>query len=267
MMKKLTLILGIAVLLSACKQSPKNASQEASTTIPETSEKTPPTFQMDSVVVQDSVKVNPQLTVAFSKQALFFPSVTNKTILDSLYSPNQTKVLDYNKMGLQNALAGDMKKYFEQYKKNTQNYKVQFKQEWYENSSMKRVSHINDFLTLAYRADGFTGGAHGYFVENYKVFDLKENKVVHQEDIFKNPKDSKWQKILMAHFTNKDQKEMLLVDTIEMNNNFYFDDHTITFVYNQYEITAYAAGVVEIKIPFDAVKSDLKDSFLERLKP
>ena len=68
-------------------------------------------------------------------------------------------------------------------------------------------------------------------------------------------------------YPNKEQKEMLLVDNIDLNNNFYFDDKQITFVYNQYEITAYAAGVVEISIPFETVKSELKQSFLERLKP
>lgn len=73
-----------------------------------------------------------------------------------------------------------------------------------------------------------------------------------------------WNKILMKNFKNPDQKEMLLVDKIPVNNNFYFDSQNITFVYNQYEITAYAAGVVEISIPFSELKPYLKPEFISR---
>ena len=46
-----------------------------------------------------------------------------------------------------------------------------FKQTWDEVSEMKMVSKTDDLLTLKYSASGYSGGAHGYYFENYKTFD------------------------------------------------------------------------------------------------
>jgi hypothetical protein len=63
----------------------------------------------------------------------------------------------------------------------------------------------------------------------------------------------------------KGQSEMLLVKEISPNNNFYFDKENLYFLYNQYEITAYAAGPVLIKIPFSDIKLMVKPEFLKRI--
>ena len=131
---------------------------------------------------------------------------------------------------------------------------------------MKLISNQDDVLTLQYAGNGYSGGAHGYYFESYKAFDLKNNKVISQNDIFKNPTDVNWNKILQNHFDEPEQKEMLLVDKIELNNNFFFDQNKITFVYNQYEITAYAAGVVYITLNFKDIKDQLKPEFIQQYK-
>ena len=61
------------------------------------------------------------------------------------------------------------------------------------------------------------------------------------------------------------QSEMLLVKEIPLNDNFYFDQDHLYFLYNQYEITAYAAGPVLIKVPFSAIQTILKSEFKKRL--
>ena len=63
----------------------------------------------------------------------------------------------------------------------------------------------------------------------------------------------------------KGQSEMLLVKEISPNNNFYLDKENLYFLYNQYEITAYAAGPVLIKIPFSDIKLMVKPEFLKRI--
>ena len=74
----------------------------------------------------------------------------------------------------------------------------------------------------------------------------------------------------MNNFLNGDlengQAEMLLVKEIPLNNNFYFDQENLYFLYNQYEITAYAAGTVLIKIPFTEIKPLLTPEFKASLK-
>lgn len=63
----------------------------------------------------------------------------------------------------------------------------------------------------------------------------------------------------------KGQAEMLLVKEIPLNDNFYFDKEALYFLYNQYEITAYAAGPVLIRIPFSAIKPLMKSEFKTRI--
>ena len=259
-MKKNLIATFLVFTLFACKQNPKSPVAEASTT-----EQVTPTFEIDSVKVNDSIEISKTLTIQFEKQLLVFPSIKDPVLLDSIYQPTQTKTQAFDKKTLQESLNLEMKDSFDKAKKDDYSWGPEFKQTWYENSAMKVKSRTDDFLTLSYIIDGYSGGAHGFYGENYKVFDLKSNKVLQQNDIFKNTKDKKWSEFLKNHFNNKDQKEMLLVDVIPLNNNFYFDDKQITFVYNQYEITAYAAGVVEITIPFSELKEDLTDEFAKRM--
>ncbi|MPS71949.1 MAG: DUF3298 domain-containing protein [Chryseobacterium sp.] len=257
-MKNLITILSVGILLFSCN---KNGTQQASVSRSDSTE-TKKEFVIDSVRVQDSLQVAKTLTLSFEKQVLIFPNITNKTILDSIYKPANVTSADYSRKALTDVL-DKLKK--ESLKKDDSNdYLPEFKQTWDEVSGMKLISHQNDVLTLQYSGSGYSGGAHGYYFENYKAFDLKNNKVISQADIFKNPADANWNKILQDHFDEPDQKEMLLVDKIELNNNFYFDQNKITFVYNQYEIAAYAAGVVYITLNFKDIKDQLRPEFLSR---
>lgn len=223
-------------------------------------------FVIDSLKIGDSVSVNKNLSAIFKKQILIFPLVKDKVLLDSIYSSASLDSKSYDANSLKSELNQKMQNYFSETKENSKEWSPDFKQTWDENSAMKMVSHNENLLTIKYFGNGFSGGAHGYYFENYKTFDLKDKKVISQNDIFKNPEDKFWNEVLMKNFTNKDQKEMLLVEKIPLNNNFYFDNQQITFVYNQYEITAYAAGAVSISLKFSDIKDKLKPEFLEKYK-
>ena len=257
-MKNLITILSFGVLLFSCN---KTENKETSTAKSDTIE-TKKEFVVDSIKVQDSVQVAKTLTLSFEKQILLFPNITNKTILDSIYKPANIKAPDYSKNTLTAVLDNYKKQSLK--KDEDQDYTPESKQTWDDVSAMKVISHKNDILTLQYTGSGYSGGAHGFYFEVYKTFDLKNNKVISQADIFKNPADANWNKILQSHFDEPEQKEMLLVDKIELNNNFFFDQDKITFVYNQYEITAYAAGVVYITLNFKDIKDQLKPEFIQQ---
>ncbi|MCG2793702.1 MAG: RsiV family protein [Weeksellaceae bacterium] len=262
-MKIAILIFSAGIMLISCSESNvKNATPTREVDILPTKKQ----FVIDSVKVQDSMVINKNLTTSFSKQILVFPSIENKVILDSIYKDALVETKSYDKNALKAALERQMQQSFASTKENSKDWSPDFKQTWDETSGMKEISHKDDILTLLYSGSGYSGGAHGYYFESYKVFDLNRNVVINQTDIFKNPKDPSWNKILNDHFTDADQREMLLVDQIEPNNNFYFDDQKITFVYNQYEITAYAAGVVYITINFSEVKNRLKPEFISQYK-
>ncbi|WP_028122975.1 RsiV family protein [Epilithonimonas tenax] len=259
-MRNLFAILFFGLLLLSCNKTENITISNTKSDSIETKKE----FAIDSLRVQDSLQISKTLTLSFEKQILLFPDITNKTILDSIYKPANITSKDYSK----NALSGVLEKLKAESltKHESQDYLPEFKQTWEEMSGMKFISHKDNILTLQYAGNGYSGGAHGYYFESYKTFDLKNNKVISQNDIFKNPTDATWNKILQNHFDEPEQKEMLLVDTIEPNNNFFFDPDKITFVYNQYEITAYAAGVVYITLNFKDIKDQLKPEFINQYK-
>ena len=45
------------------------------------------------------------------------------------------------------------------------------------------------------------------------------------------------------------RKEIAFFDEPQLTENFYFDDQTIHFFYNQYEIACYADGIIEAIVP------------------
>ena len=50
----------------------------------------------------------------------------------------------------------------------------------------------------------------------------------------------------------------LLFGTPEPNGNFYVSEEGITWVYNPYEIAAYASGVIELPISWETLKPFLQ---------
>ena len=262
-MKTIFLALATAFVLFSCSPKttgnkgiiPENANELASENLP---------FAVDSLHLEDSIAVAKTLKLRTSSTILLFPTIHNKTLLDSIYSPSGIKLETYSKEKLQKELVNQKEAYFSQGQENFLEFQSGYEQTWEENSYMKVFSNQNDILTISYENDGFSGGAHGYYNILFKNFDLKNNKTIQLSDVFMDINKVDWNKILMKNFKNPDQKEMLLVDKIPVNNNFYFDSQNITFVYNQYEITAYAAGVVEISIPFSVLKPYLKPEFISR---
>lgn len=225
-------------------------------------------FSVDSINVKDSLKIDKNLSVGFQSKLLVFPTLKNKALLDSIYAPTEIRLEEYSKEKLTEALNQKKKEFYAEQKESLKDFKPEFAQNWDHNSAMKLFSNENDLLTIKYTGDGYTGGAHGYYYENYKVFDLKNNKTLQLSDLVSDTKSELWNTILMDNFIqndgDKNQVDMLLVKQIPLNTNFYFDKENLYFLYNQYEITAYAAGTVLIKIPFSDIKPLLTEAFKSR---
>lgn len=262
-MKNIYVLLSLSLAVVSCSKYGISAKNQI---IPEGKKEFALTSKIvtDSVEVYDSISVSKNLYAYFSAKALLFPKIKDKTFLDSIYSGAGIQLDAYSKESISNELVRQKKKYFAETLKDATLFPIEYEQTWEENSYMGVLSQKNGLLTLSYGNDGFSGGAHGYSNVFFKNFDLKKNKTVELEDIFNNFSEMDWNGILANHFDNDDQKEMLLVDKIPVNRNFYFNQKEITFVYNHYEITAYAAGVVEITIPFSELKNNLKPEFIKR---
>ncbi|NTV92453.1 MAG: DUF3298 and DUF4163 domain-containing protein [Chlorobiaceae bacterium] len=117
----------------------------------------------------------------------------------------------------------------------------------------------------------FTGGAHGSSHTEYFVFDtLAGNRLVPGDvftEGFKEPLnkliDSRYRKMKGLSSTDRldGEKGMLFENIIHFNNNFAITDSGVSFLYNQYEIAAYAYGPTRIDLSYSDLSVILRPKF------
>lgn len=223
------------------------------------------TFTVDSLKVEDSTTLSKNLTGKFSLSVLVFPTLSSKTLLDSMYSKEKINLAIYSKPELNKELNKKKLNYFSETKKSLKEYSPDFEQTWNESSSMRIFSKNNDLLTIIYSGDGYSGGAHGYYYEFYKNFNIDKNKTYQLSEIVTTQDAKTWYPILLKNYLKDHEEEMLFEKEIPLTDNFYFDDKNITFVYNQYEIAPYVAGVIYIKIPFSEISQFTNPNFKKEI--
>ncbi|KQS92164.1 DUF3298 and DUF4163 domain-containing protein [Chryseobacterium sp. Leaf394] len=261
-MKKIAVALSVFALFASCK---KNVAQTQVTKTEDSIkiEKQNPELTIDSLLVHDSAKISKNLSAEFRQKLLTFEGLEKK-VLDSLYFGElllkDQPMEDFSKEKILQRMNDNMKNYFAETKTGEEDFVREYKQTWDQISDMKVFSKTKDYLTIQYNGYGFSGGAHGYGYDLYKVVDLKNQSVIQLSDLIDSSKIT-WKPILLKHV----DREMLFDENITANNNFYFDSNSLTFIYNQYEIGPYAAGIIEIKVPFSEIKQALKPEFKKRL--
>lgn len=258
--------------VSSCK---KNDSQTAETNITEV--KAPEKFTVDSVKVTDSMKINDKLSVNYAAKMLVFPTLKDKALLDSIYY-DKKGITDFSKNGLQSFLDKDKTEFFSSTKEKSSEWiaDIQYKQTWEAGSFMKLLSQTEDFLQIEYLFTSYEGGAHGNYSFAARVFDLKNNKKLDLKDITTMPQ-ARLSELLMKNIdklpsgtTDSDgavnNSEMLLVDVIPANKDFYFDEKNLYFHYSPYEIAAFAAGDIVIPVSWEELKGTVNPEFKKRMK-
>lgn len=272
MKNKVVLILFSATfLLTACK---KTESEKVDT---KTENKSPEKFTLDSLKVNDSVKINDKLSVNYASKVLVFPTLKDKALLDSIYY-DKTGITDYSKQGLQNFLDKDKTEFYASVKEDSKEWisDIQNPQTWEAGAFMKLISQNDDFLQIEYLHTSYQGGAHDNYSFDARVFDLKNNKKLNLKDITTMPK-ARLEELLMKNIdkipsgtTDSDgpvkNSDMLLVDVIPANKDFYFDDKNLYFHYSPYEIAAFAAGDIVIPVSWKELDGTINPEFKKRMK-
>lgn len=272
MKNKVVLILFSATfLLTACK---KTGSDKVDT---KTENKSPEKFTIDSLKVNDSLKINDKLSVNYTSKVLVFPTLKDKALLDSIYY-DKTGITDYSKQGLQNFLDKDKTEFFSSVKEDSKEWisDIQNPQTWEAGSFMKLISQNDDFLQIEYLHTSYQGGAHNNYSFDTRVFDLKNKKKLDLKDITTMPK-ARLEELLMKNIdklpsgtTDSDgpvkNSDMLLVDVIPANKDFYFDDKNLYFHYSPYEIAAFAAGDILIPVSWKELDGTINPEFKKRMK-
>lgn len=135
--------------------------------------------------------------------------------------------------------------------------------------SMIDTFKINDqhatFATLKYYSASSTGGAHGMYGIGYYYFDKASGKELKLKDILRVEEnllklaESAFRKSVGIKATIPFEKtEFSFGEGFYLPDNFEITDKEIRFIYNPYEVSNWANGIVEFSIPLRQLKPYLK---------
>lgn len=139
---------------------------------------------------------------------------------------------------------------------------------WYSDTTGKVLLNRAGLLTVSITTDIYTGGAHGMNSTSYYVFDAETGQRLSIGDIFLPGSEARLDALVDRRYRemkglgpntplNGEQGE-LFEDVIRHNDNFAVTDLGITFLYNPYEIAAYATGPIEVDLKWAEVQPLLR---------
>lgn len=136
------------------------------------------------------------------------------------------------------------------------------------------LAYHNGYLaTFAKFTYLYSGGAHGNYSTRFISVDLAGKKQLQLSDVL-TPTGQKQlvpllAKALRSQFSLKPTdalSEVLFENKIAPNNNFYVTQKGIGFVYNPYEIAAYALGEINLFVPFKSLQNGLQPAFQKMIR-
>ena len=142
----------------------------------------------------------------------------------------------------------------------------------YENDlNANALYNNNGYLVLDVGSYMYTGGAHGLEGRSMICFDMTQKKEMQLTDIISIDSVS-LQKLVEKNFrtmsglkASQPLNEILFENKLPANDNFYFTNKGIGFVYQPYEVAAYAMGMIYVFIPYTDVKQYLNPQFVQRM--
>jgi len=123
-----------------------------------------------------------------------------------------------------------------------------------------KIIYTNDkILSFAVESFFYSGGAHGNTIKTTYVFDFENKKIIHSNELFK-PESCTAIIDLQKTALLKDKRNTELIDLegLHCENNFYLTKDGIYFHYDQYEIASYAEGPIDIFISVEEIKPYLQ---------
>ena len=122
---------------------------------------------------------------------------------------------------------------------------------WQSNSDYKIVYADNNIVSFRCETYSYSGGAHG--MTDTKVGTIKNGRVLQLTDLPDLDNIKKlWQQALKSHpqFNIIKKYTDFLGEPPQITENFYLDAKGIHFIYTPYEIAPFAAGTIEIFVPY-----------------
>lgn len=109
----------------------------------------------------------------------------------------------------------------------------------------------------------YTGGAHGSFGKDYKVYSLSNGERLRIEDILIDVKDlDLLNKVKQKLLSIADEESYFNLDELSLqDNNFYITSKGLIFTWGIYEIAPYYMGDSEVLFSIDEITPYLKDEY------
>lgn len=130
------------------------------------------------------------------------------------------------------------------------------------------INNNEKLLSLKFSEYSFLGGAHPNSVMLYCNIDLKTGRTINLDDLFSGKYMDELNKIAEKYF--RKERELKPDENLEevgfwfkenkfsVNENFAVGKTSLSFFFNDYEITSHAAGPTLIEIPFAELASIIK---------
>ena len=140
---------------------------------------------------------------------------------------------------------------------------------WYMEAITIVQRQTEKYLVLHTNTNWFMGGNHPISMEYYYVYDRNNFKRITLDDLFQKGYDQKLLNIAEEIF--RKQEKLNPADKLSeeagyffdnqqfiLNDNFVITKKGIKFLFNVYEIKAYAFGITELEIPYEKLEGILK---------
>jgi hypothetical protein len=139
-------------------------------------------------------------------------------------------------------------------------------------ASMSVYYNENSYLVLGTDEYSYTGGAHGNGGTTFKVFDVKNKRLLKLKDVV-SADSAQLQPIVEAEFRKQQGLKpgdsltgILFENHLATTGNFYFTNKGIGFYYFPYEVAAYAVGPIQVFVSYASLKKYLNPEFVQRMK-
>lgn len=141
-----------------------------------------------------------------------------------------------------------------------------------QQSTTNTLYNEKGYAVLNTHSYSYSGGAHGMSTSSMACFDMQQKKKLRLSDIV-SIDSLPLQSIVEKYFRQQHGlapgaklTEMLFEDQLPANDNFYFNSRGLGFVYQPYEVAAYAFGIINVWVPYQALRPWLQPEFLKRMQ-
>lgn len=115
-------------------------------------------------------------------------------------------------------------------------------------------------VSLAYNWYVYEGGAHGNYAKWCSMFDKKDGSKISYARLVKDEEKLLGiaEKVFRSQVGMAEEEDMYQLysfknDRFHLSDDFIFSTEGLVFFYNPYEIAPYAAGIIEVKLPYKGI--------------